>query len=92
VHVTLQAAQSAQFPARPQCALHRRGSIRAQSRNALRGRLYCIVRLGFLRKNMNRIRCTEMFVIDMLRFNGLPMKTIGNVGKQETGCLLNNRA
>jgi hypothetical protein len=41
---------------------------------------------------MNRIRCTEMFVIDMLRFNGLPMKTIGNVGKQETGCLLNNRA
>ena len=48
--------------------------------------------LKFLSKTMKRHGRPHIFVTDKLRSYGAAMKVIGNVGKQETGRWLNNRA
>lgn len=48
--------------------------------------------LKFLKKSMRRYGRPKIVVTDMLRSYGAAMKEIGNVGKQETGRWLNNRA
>jgi putative transposase len=48
--------------------------------------------LKFFRKTMKRHGRPHMFVTDKLRSYGAAMKVMGNVERQETGLLLNNRA
>ena len=48
--------------------------------------------LKFLRNSMKRYGQPKFVVTDKLRSYGAAMKVIGNAGRQQTGCWLNNRA